>query len=73
MIPDDVIASIRERVDIKVLVEEYTRLKKSGVSWKGLCPFHNEKTPSFYVHPQRRFFHCFGCKASGDVFKFLME
>lgn len=73
MIPDDVIASIRERVDIKVLVEEYTRLKKSGVSWKGLCPFHNEKTPSFYVHPQRRFFHCFGCKASGDVFKFLMD
>jgi len=60
-------------VDIKALVEEYVRLKRSGVSWKGLCPFHNEKTPSFYVHPQRRFFHCFGCKASGDVFAFLMK
>jgi len=71
MIPDDVIASIRERIDIGVLVGEYVKLKKSGASFKGLCPFHNEKTPSFYVHPQRGFFHCFGCQASGDVFGFL--
>jgi len=71
VIPDDVIASIRERTDIGVLVGEYVKLKKSGASLKGLCPFHNEKTPSFYVHPQRGFFHCFGCQASGDVFGFL--
>ena len=71
MIPDDVLASIRERTDIGVLVGEYVKLKKSGASFKGLCPFHNEKTASFYVHPQRGFFHCFGCQASGDVFGFL--
>ncbi|MAQ18123.1 MAG: DNA primase [Sandaracinus sp.] len=71
MIPDDVLASIRERTDIGVLIGEYVKLKKSGASFKGLCPFHNEKTPSFYVHPQRGFFHCFGCQASGDVFGFL--
>ncbi len=73
MISEAVIAEIRERVDIVALVGEFVRLKKSGVSFKGLCPFHNEKTPSFYVHPRRRFFHCFGCQASGDVFSFLMR
>ena len=71
MIPEATIAEIRERVDIVGLVGEYVRLTKSGTSFKGLCPFHAEKTPSFYVHPQRRFFHCFGCQASGDVFSFL--
>lgn len=73
MIPEPTIANIRERVDIAAFVGEYVRLKKSGASFKGLCPFHNEKTPSFYVHPQRRFFHCFGCGASGDIFSFLMR
>ncbi|HJK92251.1 MAG TPA: DNA primase [Polyangiaceae bacterium LLY-WYZ-15_(1-7)] len=73
MIPERTIADIRERIDIAAFVGEYVRLKKSGASFKGLCPFHNEKTPSFYVHPQRRFFHCFGCSASGDVFAFLMR
>ncbi|MFK8001127.1 MAG: DNA primase [Polyangiales bacterium] len=71
MIPEETIAQIRERVDIVALVGEYVRLSKSGASFKGLCPFHAEKSPSFYVHPQRRFFHCFGCQASGDVFSFL--
>ena len=73
MIPETTIAEIRERVDIAAFVGEYVRLKKSGSSFKGLCPFHNEKSPSFYVHPQRRFYHCFGCSASGDVFSFLMR
>ncbi len=73
MIPEDKIAELRERTDIVALVGEYVRLKKSGVSFKGVCPFHNEKTPSFYVHPQRRFFHCFGCSASGDALAFLMR
>ncbi len=71
MIPDDKISEIRSRVDIVELIGEYVTLKRSGVSFKGLCPFHNEKSPSFYVHPKRRFFHCFGCAASGDVFSFL--
>lgn len=73
MISEDKIAELRERTDIVALVGEYVRLKKSGVSFKGVCPFHNEKTPSFYVHPQRRFFHCFGCGASGDALAFLMR
>jgi DNA primase len=73
MIPEEAIADLRARVDLKALVGEYVRLKKSGASWKGLCPFHNEKSPSFYVHPERGFFHCFGCGASGDVFAFVMR
>ncbi|MCB9599602.1 MAG: DNA primase [Sandaracinus sp.] len=73
MIPDEAIADLRARVDLKALVGEYVRLVKSGASWKGLCPFHNEKSASFYVHPDRGFFHCFGCGASGDVFAFLMR
>ena len=71
MIPDDALAAIRERTDIGVLIGESVRLTKSGSSLKGLCPFHAEKTPSFYVHPQRGFFHCFGCQTSGDVFGFM--
>ena len=71
MIPESTISEIRERVDIATVVGDYVRLKKEGASFKGLCPFHNEKTPSFYVHPQRRFFHCFGCSSSGDIFGFL--
>lgn len=73
MIPEDTIAQIRERTPIEELVGEHVALKKSGASYRGLCPFHNEKTPSFYVHPHRGFYHCFGCKASGDVFSFAMH
>lgn len=71
MIPEDKIAEIRERTDIVALVGEYVPLRRAGSSFKGLCPFHAEKTPSFHVHPGRQFFHCFGCHASGDVFSFL--
>ncbi|UCH28473.1 MAG: DNA primase, partial [Myxococcales bacterium] len=73
MISEDKIAEIRERAPIAEVIGNYVALKKSGSSLKGLCPFHNEKTPSFYVHPHRGFYHCFGCKASGDVFSFLMH
>ncbi len=73
MIPDDVISEIRERIDIVALVGEYVTLKRRGANFVGLCPFHSEKTPSFNVHRERRFFHCFGCQASGDAISFLMR
>ncbi|MEM9194049.1 MAG: DNA primase, partial [Myxococcota bacterium] len=73
MIPDEKIAEIRERTDIVALVRQYVPLKRMGKSWKGLCPFHSEKTPSFYVHPDRQFFYCFGCQAAGDPIRFLMQ
>ena len=68
---EDVIARVREQTDIVSLIGESVALKRSGASFKGLCPFHPEKSPSFYVHPQRQFFHCFGCQASGDVLTFV--
>ena len=73
MIPDDVINQIRDAVDIVSVIGQHVQLKKAGTSWKGLCPFHGEKSPSFNVSPIRRRFHCFGCQKGGDVFNFLME
>ncbi|MCA9609436.1 MAG: DNA primase, partial [Myxococcales bacterium] len=73
MIPEDKVAEVRDRADIVALVREYVDLKRAGTSLKGLCPFHNEKTPSFHVHPDRGFFHCFGCQVSGDPITFLMR
>jgi DNA primase len=72
-IPDSVLDEIRGRADIIGLVGEYVTLKKSGQNYKGLCPFHQEKTPSFNVSPERDIFHCFGCGAGGNVFTFLMR
>ena len=60
-IPEETIRQIRDRVDIVGLVGRYVDLKKAGRNLKGLCPFHNEKTPSFNVQPDRQIFHCFGC------------
>ena len=57
--------------DIVQVVQEYVSLRKSGATYKGLCPFHSEKTPSFHVNRDKGFFHCFGCGVGGDVFKFL--
>ena len=65
--------TIKDRIDIVQLMQEYIQLKKSGVNWKGCCPFHQEKTPSLMVHPERQFFHCFGCSESGDVFSFIQK
>ena len=73
MIPDDVIAQIRDAADIVAVIGQHVQLKRAGTSWKGLCPFHGEKTPSFNVVPVKQFFHCFGCQKHGDVFSFLME
>jgi DNA primase len=65
---------LKSSVDIASVVGEYVRLQKAGSqSYKGLCPFHNEKTPSFNVHVARQFYKCFSCGAGGDVFKFVME
>ena len=63
--------SIRFSADIVRVVGDYVSLKKSGANLKGLCPFHGEKTPSFSVHGEKQYFHCFGCGAGGDVFKFV--
>jgi DNA primase len=73
MIPDEVINEIRERADIVQVIGQFVQLKRAGRNWKGLCPFHGEKTPSFNVSPDKGFFHCFGCQKHGDVFTFVME
>jgi DNA primase len=73
LIPEEVIADIRERTDIVQVIGQHVQLKRAGANHIGLCPFHDEKTPSFNVNSQRQFFHCFGCHESGDVIKFLMK
>ena len=72
-IPDSVIDEVRDRTDIVGVVSQSVSLKKVGKNYKGLCPFHSEKTPSFTVSPEKRIYHCFGCGAGGNVFKFVME
>ncbi len=73
MIPDEVVEEVRERADLVEIVGEVVDLKRSGKDWKGKCPFHEDRSPSFYVVPDKRMYHCFGCGAQGDAFKFLME
>ena len=73
-IRDDDIAEVREKARIDDVVSDYVTLKNAGGgSMKGLCPFHDEKSPSFHVTPSRNFYHCFGCQEGGDVFSFLMK
>ncbi len=71
MVSRGFIEDVRDRVKIEDVVGEHVELKRSGASMKGLCPFHEEKTPSFHVHPERGFFYCFGCHVGGDVIKFV--
>ena len=70
-IPDEFIQELKNKVDIVDVVSSYVQLKKRGKNMLGLCPFHSEKTPSFNVSTDKNFFHCFGCKASGDVITFI--
>ena len=72
-VPSETIQQIRERVDIVDLISTYVSLSKAGQNFKGLCPFHSEKSPSFSVNPTSQYFHCFGCQAGGDAFTFLMK
>ena len=72
-INDAVLAELRSAADIVEVVGEHTRLKKAGRSWKGLCPFHNERTPSFTVDRDKGLYHCFGCGAGGDVIHFVRQ
>jgi DNA primase len=69
----DQVSQIREKIDIVALISEFVPLKKAGRNFKANCPFHNEKSPSFVVSPDRQIWHCFGCGKGGDVYTFLME
>jgi DNA primase len=71
LIPSQFVEDLKHHADIVVVVQDYVSLKKVGATYKGLCPFHGEKTPSFHVNREKGFFHCFGCGVGGDVFKFL--
>jgi DNA primase len=69
--PQAFIDEVRHAADIVAVVQDYVSLRKAGSTYKGLCPFHAEKTPSFHVNQDKGFFHCFGCNTGGDVFKFV--
>ena len=71
LFPQQFIDDLRLQINILQVIQEYVPLKKMGATWKGLCPFHSEKTPSFHVNPEKGFFHCFGCGVGGNVFKFI--
>ena len=74
LVPREKIDDVRDRTNIVDIVKRHVELKRAGTgSWKGLCPFHSEKTPSFTVHEPRQFFHCFGCDEKGDVISFLVK
>ena len=71
LFPASFVDDLKSHVDIVQIVQERVPLRKSGATWKGLCPFHGEKTPSFHVNGDKGFFHCFGCGVGGDVIKFV--
>lgn len=73
LIPEAVIDEVISRADILEVVQQYVTLKRAGSNWKGLCPFHDENTPSFNVHPGKGIFKCFGCGKGGNVIGFVME
>ncbi|MGL5885720.1 MAG: CHC2 zinc finger domain-containing protein, partial [Bombilactobacillus sp.] len=72
-IPEEFIEEVRQKTNIVDIIEPYVQLKKAGRNLFGLCPFHEERTPSFSVSEEKQIFHCFSCGRGGNVFKFLME
>ena len=70
---DDIIEEVRSRNDIVDVIGQYVHLTKKGSTYFGLCPFHNEKTGSFSVSPNKQMYYCFGCGAGGNVFTFMMQ
>ena len=70
---DEIIEQVKDANDIVSVISEHISLKKKGKNYWGCCPFHNEKTPSFSVTPEKGFFYCFGCRESGNVISFLMK
>jgi len=73
MIKQEKVIEIRDRASIVEVISDVVTLKKAGRNYMGLCPFHAEKTPSFTVNEEKGIFHCFGCRAGGSVFQFLMQ
>jgi DNA primase len=71
LFPQHFVEDVKRQADIVLVIQDYVSLKKTGATYKGLCPFHGEKTPSFHVNRDKGFFHCFGCQVGGDVIKFL--
>lgn len=72
-VPESFLEVLRQKVDIVEVISNYVQLRRSGRAYTGLCPFHNERTPSFSVSPERQMYHCFGCGAGGTVFRFVMD
>src|SRR5437867_4161655 len=72
MIESQTIQAVKD-VPVMDVIGQYVNLRRRGATYKGLCPFHDERTPSFYVHPAKNIYKCFGCGAGGDAIKFVME
>ena len=73
MISQDSIEGLKARLDVLDVISNYIEVKKAGANFKAVCPFHDEKSPSFVISPQKQIYHCFGCGAGGDAIKFVME